>query len=193
MVGHIPNVLTDTPWDARMEAPMPTPRPEAPGALVRGPESESDLHETWQSRDKGTCYVEIKASVPVAVQYSGTGLITYGQLRHLAETFVLAWIDIDADLVRVPAKNGVPTPCTLAPVQPTHRAVWAPLQGPPTVTLYRLEGAFAYGHVEWENRADPDCTPNFQLQGSRWWWISPDKKPYPTPANRPGQFRFEAL
>lgn len=197
MVRHIPNMLTDTTWDARMEAPMPTVRPEAPGALFRTQEEDYRAalppQEEWSSSDRGKTFVEVRGGVPVQLQYSGTGMVTAGQVRHYAETFLQAWIAIDEALATEAATNGVPFGCRLAAVQPTHRAIWTPIPGTPTVTLYRLEGPFAYGHVEWQNRADPDCTPNFQLQAGRWWWVGPDRKLFPTPANKPGRFAFEAL
>lgn len=197
MVRHIPNMLTDTAWDSRMEAFRPEVRPEGPGALFRVQETDAaasePVREEWISSETGKTYVEVEKGVPVRLQYSGTGLVTCGSVRHLAETFLFAWIDIAAELVQEAARNGAPFPCALSPVQPTHRAIWAPQQGATTVTLYRIEAAFAYGHVEWQNRADPDCTPNFQFHGSRWWWIGPDKKLFPTPANKPGHLRFEAL
>lgn len=181
LVRHVPGFVVETPWDPRMQAPQPVERPEAPGAA----HAED---ETWTSTDRGKTYVEIVDGRVAHLQYSGTGTVLGSAVRQRAELFTRSWIEMPEEAVHTHAPNGVPIPCWSSPDQPTHLFVWTPAdpkrQG--SVALLRVEGAKAYAHIEWVNRANPKCHPNWVLERGRWWWQSPVKALFLTPANVPG-------
>lgn len=191
MVQHVPGFIVDTPWDARMQAPQPRERPEAPGAA-----HADDPH--WSTTDGGKTYVEVANGRPQHVQYSGTGMVLGGRVRQHAEHFVGAWLDIPDQYVDQPAPNGLPIAAWLSEVQPTHAFFWTPTptQGRPlatTAALLRVEADRAYGHIEWANRAHPKCYPNWVMEKGRWWWRESTGRLYLTPANREGNMRIQVL
>ena len=60
MVAHVPGAVVETPWDSRMQAPVPHMVPEAPGAVM----NSDDETATWTTRDGGKTFETLRNGLP---------------------------------------------------------------------------------------------------------------------------------